>query len=201
MTLIHLPLIPLLLLTPLDVAPTSKFEPLTTSAEHNRILAALESDTEFEFQNISFQDALKQIAQRHAINIVLDNQSLEQVRSQRDVRGADVHLIISNVRLRSALKVLLEPFDLDYTIEDEVLKIAAAREIAALQSTVAYNVAPLVKDDVTELAEAVHKSLPATARPAATVSGYRNVLLVTGNRHVQESARRSLRLIDDALRQ
>lgn len=178
--------------------------PKTTNPEYNRIVAALESNTDLELVDVSLEKALEQIAEQHKINIVVEDADVVPAYPGFASKANDVSLIISNIRLRSALKLLLEPLHLDFTIDDEVLIISTPEAVDQRRhQTLAYDVSALLNEhsDISSLAEAVHGALPASTRSSAAISGYRNLLLVSGNRHVHESVRKMLTIVKGGIRE
>ena len=84
----------------------------------------------------------------------------------------------------------------------EVLMVTSREAAKNNQGTHAYDVSDLIHGDtVGELAEAVHTALPQSVQESASISGYRNLMLVTGNREVHESVSRILHLIKGGLRE
>ncbi len=174
---------------------------VTDSEEYNRIVDALEADTQLELVDASLQDALKQLSAHHHLNFVIDDAALRDVKKEFEGERNDLSLIISNIRLRSALKLLLEPLGLDYVIADGVIQVTSKEAARNHSGTHVYDVSELVKGEAAaSLAEAVHTALPRSVQQSAAISGYRNLLLVTGNREVHETVSKMLRLIKSGLR-
>ena len=85
-----------------------------------RIQAALGDETSFNFVELPLSDAVAQISERHGVPIVVDNRALDEIgMSPED----PVNLELSNVSLRSFLRIMLRDLDLTYLIKDEVMQI------------------------------------------------------------------------------
>ena len=92
----------------------------STSPAEERIRAALNEETNLEFPMTPLRDAIAFLAVNHDINIIFDKRAIEEFSVDAD---QPVDIVLNGITLRSALKILLEPFDLTYVIEDEVMKI------------------------------------------------------------------------------
>lgn len=183
-----------------DQASTSAVR-VTDSQEYNRIIDGLDADTQLKLVNATLSEALQQLAAQHHLNFVVDNLALREAQKEFEVERNDLSLIVSNLRLRSALKMMLEPLELDYVIDDEVIIITTKEAALSHQGTHVYDVSALVKGGtVASLAEAVRTALPSSVQRSASISGYRNLMLVTGNRQVHENVSKMLRLINDGIR-
>lgn len=111
------------------------------SPNEQKIYDALDQITNVEFPGNPLTDVVEYIGSQHGIPIIIDETELSnEGRSGDD----EVELVLSGITLRSALKLLLEPLQLTYVIEDEVMKITS--ELAATSSlqTRVYPVADLV---------------------------------------------------------
>jgi hypothetical protein len=105
-----------------------------------RIQTALDEQTEISFIDTSLRDALDYIEDLHNFDILLmepeivaDGGSVDQT----------VNLELSGVKLRSALKLMLQPMELDYVIADEVMQVTTATKAGEKMSTRVYPVADL----------------------------------------------------------
>jgi hypothetical protein len=85
-----------------------------------KIIAALDAPISVEFTDIPLEDCFVPLRKFHNINIWLDRAAI----ADRGVAlDQPVTLKLAGVRLRSVLKLLLEPMQLTWVIEDDVLKI------------------------------------------------------------------------------
>ena len=194
--------LPLLFLPVLQLAQVAP-DPATPQQEQAaEIYRALKERTNFEFVDKPLGEALSELSRQHGINVVLDARSLHR-------KGVDestpVSLILNGVRLRSALNIICEDLGLDYTISESVLRIRSAEDVRTSTALQSYDVNALLVGvtgaggDVESLAAAIREQIPESAEQTARISGYRNVLLVTGNRYVQERVQRTLRVLAKGL--
>lgn len=105
-----------------------------------KILEALESPVQFEFPGNPLSDVLQFISDQHALSIIVDHQALADEGQSDDL---EVSLVLSEVRLQSALNLLLKPHNLSYLVEDEVLKITSRPVADETLETRIYDVRPL----------------------------------------------------------
>jgi len=92
------------------------------SPSEQKIQAALEQPANINFvEDYPLQDAIDNLAQQYEIPIILDPLMLLDgiVTPDQPINVPP----LSNIKLRSALKIMLEELDLTYIIEDEVMKI------------------------------------------------------------------------------
>ncbi len=111
------------------------------SPNEERIFFALEDDTQLEFVDTPLSDAIQYIAQQHSITILIDEVALTDVGVPTD---EPINLVISNIRLRSALKLMLEPLELTWVVADEVMKITTTEIAEEILQTRVYPVGDLV---------------------------------------------------------
>ena len=111
------------------------------SKVEERIVRALDDETEVEFVDLPLRDIVDYLKQQHNIQIILDEQALLDEGIQPD---EPVNMSLSGISLRSALKIILEPLALTYVIQDEVMRITTETKAEELMSTRVYPVADLV---------------------------------------------------------
>ncbi|MHC4875209.1 MAG: VWA domain-containing protein [Planctomycetota bacterium] len=89
-----------------------------------KIQAALDQPTSINFvEDFPLQDAVDQLSRQYEIPIILDRLAIEEFGYTVD-EPLNVPPL-SNITLRSALKIMLEELELTYIIEDEVMKITS----------------------------------------------------------------------------
>ena len=88
-----------------------------------KIRKALDSPTTVAFVDTQLKDALMFLKDQHGINVFIDDAALQEESISTDT---PVNLTLSDIQLRSVLKLMLEHLKLAYVIEDEVLKITTA---------------------------------------------------------------------------
>ena len=99
---------------------TAETEP--QSAEVARINRALGKTVAVDFQETPLNAAIRKLGDLMEVNMVLDTRSLEEGGLKAT---APVTIIVTDVTARSALKLILEPMNLTYIVEDEVLKVVS----------------------------------------------------------------------------
>lgn len=114
------------------------------SAEQAKILAALDQPTEFEFRERPLGEVIDFIKQKHDLQILLDNKALEDAQVGA---GEPVTLTLKNIRLRSALRLMLAQLDLAHVVGDGFLLITSANEAENKLSFKVYPVQDLVTLD------------------------------------------------------
>jgi len=87
---------------------------------------ALWKPVSFDFSDAPFQDIIKQFAISNNINILLDSDGLKDVGINRD---SPITTGASQIKLGTALSQILEPMNLDFLVEDEVLKITIRKRM------------------------------------------------------------------------
>jgi hypothetical protein len=106
-----------------------------------RIQRTLSKPTTVEFLDLPLEDCVTFLKEYHNINIWLDKATLADEGVALD---QPITLQLAGVSLRSVLKLLLEPLQLTYVIEDEVMKITAATKAGEKLTTRVYPVGDLV---------------------------------------------------------
>lgn len=106
------------------------FDLSTPNKAEEKIRAALVSPkgVDIEFIDTPLMDAADFIANSQGLSIIIDEQALQEAGVATD---EPINRTLSGVSLASALKIILDPLELTYLVEDEVLKIttqAAADE-------------------------------------------------------------------------
>ena len=150
-------------------APFLPIDPMPTEME-SRIYGALESPTDIELVDTPLGDAVDYLANLHDVSIMVDGPALEAA----GIRGdAAVTFAAKGIRLRSALRLMLDKLHLTYAIHNEVLLIttpAAAREMA---STRVYDISKILAlgDSAENLARTLTEILAADREPAFAVAG------------------------------
>ncbi len=103
---------------------------------------ALEKRVDIVWKEIPLNDALLLLQKELKIQIVLDHEGFEEAGV---THGELVNLSLANVRVRNALKILLEPLHLNFVVRDGVLKITSEEKASEILSIRVYNVRDLVE--------------------------------------------------------
>ena len=105
----------------------------SSSKSDERIQLKLSEKSDFAFKDSPLGDALTFLGTHHDINIVLDTQVL----TEAGIGDPKVTLKVEQVALRSALRLMLKPLNLDYVIEEEGLKITTVANAAKIMKSMA----------------------------------------------------------------
>jgi type II secretory pathway component GspD/PulD (secretin) len=116
---------------------------------------------EIEFIDTPLKDAMEFIADAHNITILIDEQALTEEGVSID---EPINRTLSNIRLESALKILLKPLGLMHIIEDEVLKVTTIAAADARRITRVYHTGYL--QEVGIQPDALGKAMEAVVEPA-----------------------------------
>ena len=111
------------------------------STEELQIEKSLNSPISLHFDEAPLKEVIDEIRQLIEINIVIDKLGLEEVGA---TTNSPVSIDLNGIKLKSILNLMLEPLDLDYTIQDDVLKITSTIRQQGRLITATYPVADLV---------------------------------------------------------
>ena len=130
----------------------------------------LSTPVEVRFENRPLQEVMDTLAQIAGINIFLDplGLSAEAVTTNELI---NINLTGSPVSLRSALNLILEPLQLNYVIQNEVLKITSEQMHASDVYQETYYVADLVTP-IPNFNPSYNIGLPAAMQAAHDIVGY-----------------------------
>ena len=101
--------------------PIERINGDTGNERENRIFAALNSDAEFDYFETNMGEVKSHLMAQFPIPIVLDNSAAEHNLDE----AALITLQLSNVSLRSGLRIMLHPFQCTYLVKDEALYLVA----------------------------------------------------------------------------
>jgi general secretion pathway protein D len=111
------------------------------SAGEAKINQALKETTSIDFQNEPLADVIDYLKAKHGIEIQLDNQALTDAAIGP---SAPVTRSAKGIRLRSALRLLLDDLGLTWVVHDDVLMITTKERADTDLTTRVYDVADLV---------------------------------------------------------
>src|SRR5215471_2907524 len=116
----------------------------STSPSEQKILEELQNKTQLEFGDNpqSLKDVVDFIRTKHNIEVVLDQEALKQ--AGLDPAATLISKSLKDISLRSALKLILQDFNLTYVIKDEVLQITTKDKAGTELVTKVYPVGDLV---------------------------------------------------------
>jgi hypothetical protein len=155
-----------------DPAATAKTAPVVEylprpSKDEQKILASLSKPTTVEFLDLPLEDCITFIKEYHALNIWLDKAALTDEGVALD---QPITLKLAGVSLRSVLNLVLQPVQLTYVIEDDVMKIMPENRARKKLITRTYPVGDLYQgrvkpDDKAAADNSAPKDKPSTFRP------------------------------------
>ena len=125
-------------------APAIEYFPRPTKYEL-KIIDTLDKPTSLEFLDLPFEDSIAFLKEYHKLNIWVDRQTLIDEGVALD---QPITLKLAGVSLRSILKLLLEPVQLTYLIENDVMKITTAAHASDRVVTRIYPVRDLYRGQV-----------------------------------------------------
>ena len=111
------------------------------SEEELRIEKSLSKPVSLDFKDTPLNEVIHHLATAADVNVVLDSLGLQEVGAQPTTK---VTLKVGGVKLKSVLNLLLEPLELTYMIDDEVLKITSRQRSQGDLFVANYPVADLV---------------------------------------------------------
>ncbi|HEX6987289.1 MAG TPA: hypothetical protein VF170_18065, partial [Planctomycetaceae bacterium] len=131
---------------------------VTDSPAVERILAALDQETELVFPNVPLRNAIDFLGDVHDFSIIIDDEAIADVGVSID---DTVDITLTGITLRSGLDILLEPYALTYFIDDEVMVVTTQRKAAREIETRAYDLSSMLDEQGTaqEVAELVTQLL------------------------------------------
>lgn len=107
----------------------------------SKLRQALLEKTRFSFVEVPLQEAVGRLAEQHQLPLRLDEAKLSDEGIEIE---QPVTLTVSDISLRSGLKLLLHPLQLTFVVEDEVIKITTAGSACELLEIRIYDVENLV---------------------------------------------------------
>ncbi len=118
----------------------------TQSKSEEKINKALDEQTEVEFDSgdTTLAIAIDFLADRHNISILFDEAAMEAAEGVTKEELLKGSMSLSGIKLRSALRLILEPLELTYVIKNEVMMITTEEEARNEMSTRVYPVGDLV---------------------------------------------------------
>lgn len=122
------------LLCSLALAGRGRSEP--PASPEKRILDTLNTVTSVEFVETRLVDVVEQLEDRFEISIEIDAKALDDVGLSTDV---PITRSLKNIRLKSALRLILADLDLNYVVADDVLfittpEVATSRSVTRVYS-------------------------------------------------------------------
>ncbi|QDT25369.1 hypothetical protein [Gimesia panareensis] len=132
------------------------FYPVLTAAEQ-QIQEMLQTRVDVDFQKVSLAEALDTLQKQHQLNLVLSPQQ------QYDLEQAEewtISVSVKGITLGSALEQVLKPYDLTYTVDQDMLKIMSNYEASQIFKVRLYPVTDLCRshEDYEQLREVIRNA-------------------------------------------
>jgi RNA polymerase sigma factor (sigma-70 family) len=137
------------------------FDYKAQNPREQKILEALEKPADFQFVGQTMEDVTKYIEEQYGLTIRPDVTKLADAGVGLDT---EIQLVIRDVSLEAALELMLENVggvELEYVIENEVLKITTAEEAESKRDTRVYDTRNLGSTPPDTLARLIRRSIHA----------------------------------------
>ena len=129
------------LIRPMSRADRAVLRVDRATAFEERIEQAVEEIVSIDFRDARLDDAIAQLSARHNVPMLLDQKGLVDAAVDP---SAPVTCSIRGLSLRTALDLMLDEFDLTWTIQDQVLKITSKEKADEILTTKIYPVGDLL---------------------------------------------------------
>lgn len=86
-----------------------------------------------DFENMPLREVVRALAEQQRVNIVFEATAIEEAGVATD---SPVSQSLDDVRMVTVLKLILDPFDLAYTVEDNVIVISTTDNIAGREQSI-----------------------------------------------------------------
>lgn len=106
-----------------------------------RVRRSLDQPVSLHFNNAPLSEVLKYVADTQGINVMVDETGLTE---EAVTSSTPISINVDGIKLRSALNLILDPLNLGYTIQNEVLNVTSRMRKHGDLTTVVYQVADLV---------------------------------------------------------
>lgn len=130
-------------LTERSGVPSRMTRGLHSPADQKIVTALSKPDQQFSFMESPLPDVARQLAEQLGVPVLVNREALEDAGIEYEV---PVTIELKGVKAASALKHMLHPKQLGYTIRDEVLVITSIDEAHADQHTIVYRTADVSRD-------------------------------------------------------
>jgi len=143
--------------------PTLDYKRRSKAAE--RIAMELDNPTQFDFVDTPLKDAVSFMSDLHGIPILIDETALKDAGVATDT---PINRVLKGVRLRSGLRIILEPLGLDYVIRNEVMTVTSQQVAEEYVETHVYEVRHLEQIPTDTLVDVIQQTIrPGTWRSSA----------------------------------
>ncbi len=124
-----------------SVRPIGRHEQYALRSSRTPVAPHLENLVSINFENVPLKVAMKQLAELTGRNIVLEKPGLEE---EGLTERVPITLSLDDVKLSSALKLMLDPLNLGYRVEESgVIVVTSQQRLKGQPIVVTYSVADL----------------------------------------------------------
>ncbi len=106
-----------------------------------RVRRSLSQPVSLHFNNAPLSEVLKYIADTQGINVMVDETGLTE---EAVTSSTPISINVDGIQLKSALNLILDPLNLGYTIQNEVLNVTSRMRKQGGLETIVYQVADLI---------------------------------------------------------
>ena len=172
--------------------------------EYRNIRDALKRTVEVKFKDVAFRDAVSALADMQNIPIWVDEQTISQAGISIEPKA---NLSLPSVSLASCLVLLLDSYDLDFTLKHDVLCITTKEAVRSTNIALIYRInSDFNSQDIAKLIEKEARSLQASGENArgtivqvlrrSNVEDRSIYLYINANRYTHNSIKRTLKLLE-----
>jgi hypothetical protein len=164
---------------------------------NDQIRAKLKDQIKVDFNGVGLSDVISRFATALDMPIIMDEKALEEELISLDEQ---ITLNLSKeISFRSALKLVLEPLNLTWVIEDEVMRITSTRWNSA-NVLRTYDLSQILPDNSTvlELVTIIERAVPGSwdaAGGTSTLSVFGSLLVVSCPEDTHEGIEKTLYLL------
>ncbi|QDT04165.1 hypothetical protein K227x_25540 [Rubripirellula lacrimiformis] len=180
--------------------PKAESIPVDAAATHEAIRKALGSRDSVSIVDMPLNDAVVSLSAQFDVPIVIDSRSLEEIGLSPE---EPVNVQLSNVSLRSILKLMLREYELTYVIRDEVLMVTTIEAAEHSLTVRAYRLPEAILSYDQPFMEALKNSVVSdtwdTLGGPSTATMVGPVLVVSTTESVHEDVIALIAKIDAAL--
>ncbi|MEM7457161.1 MAG: hypothetical protein AAF456_22660 [Planctomycetota bacterium] len=126
------------------VAKREKYQDIRLAGNDNdeRILSILDEPASFSYDDVPFEDVMRDLRIDYGINVILDTSAREDSLAMDE----PITFEVSQIRLKNALRLMLKDYNATFIVRDEVMKIISLDVASDPENFVTnvYNVGDLV---------------------------------------------------------
>ncbi|TWT78589.1 M56 family metallopeptidase [Neorhodopirellula pilleata] len=184
---------------PLQVTKPIAVKDIDPSGVEAALRKGMSQKVTIEAMDEPLANVLASLKQDFGVPLFVDSQSLEELGMTPDI---PVTISLKNVSLRSALRLMLRPFDLTYMIKDEVIQITTSEAAEYSLTLRAYALPAVLKDKMEKVASALTASVSPDIWEElggpCSLSMIDNVIVVSGTEDVHAEVDEFIKKVETA---